>query len=77
MSLEMFVPGERLRYLAKNLKQEGLGRLWYHSDEEEFSKTIFQDKVNGTPHRWIKQIGRAPFQEVGNGHRGASGPIAK
>lgn len=76
MSLEMFVPGERLKYLADGVKQVGLGPLWYSSSEEERPKTLFREKVNGQPHRWIKQIGRALFQEVGNGHRGASGPIA-
>lgn len=72
MSLEMFVPGNRLKYLAEGVKQHGIGALFSCDSDEYHRKTLFRSK---TGDYWKREIGRAPFQEVGNGHRGASGPI--
>lgn len=73
MSLEMFVPGERLKYWAEGVNQHGIGTLWHGTHEPWIKKNLFH---KGGMYGKLKDIGRSPFQEVGNGHRGASGPIA-
>lgn len=74
MGLEMFVPGDRLKYLARGVKFEGLGRPFHLDNLEEAKKTMFGSDP-GLPHKWHKQIGRVAFQESGKNHPRTSRPI--
>lgn len=74
MSLELFVPGERLKYAAEEINSAGIGNLFPWDSEEAKRKTLFRGKSLEVG--WKREIGRAPFQEVGYNHRGSSGPIA-
>jgi hypothetical protein len=74
MSLELFIPGERLKYAADETKSSGMGNLFPWDSEEAKRKTLFLGK--SPKEGWKREIGRAPFQEVGYNHRNPSGPIA-